>query len=119
MRHTPTGYWLEEAGAVEPVPPLRGDAKADVAVVGGGYVGLWSALRLKELEPGCDVALLEADVCGHGPSGRNGGFVTTLWDNLPGMLETFGRERALAVGWASVESVHAIGEWCEANGVDA
>ncbi len=119
MRHTPTGYWLEEAGAVEPAAPLAGDATADVAVAGGGYLGLWSALRLKELEPGCDVALLEADVCGHGPSGRNGGFVTTLWDNLPGMLETFGRERALAVGWASVESVHGIGEWCEANGVDA
>jgi glycine/D-amino acid oxidase-like deaminating enzyme len=63
--------------------------------------------------------LLEADVCGHGPSGRNGGFCETLWSNLPSLRERFGDERALAACEASSESVRAIGAWCEAEGVDA
>lgn len=119
MRHTPTGYWLEEAGAVVPEPPLAGEATADVAIAGGGYLGLWTALRLKELEPGCDVVLLEAGVCGHGPSGRNGGFVNSLWADARVLLESFGRERGAAVYRASAESVAAIGAWCERNGIDA
>ena len=97
MRHTPTGYWLEEAGAVEPAAALAGDVTADVAVAGGGYLGLWTALRLKELEPSCDVVLLEAGMCGHGPSGRNGGFVNSLWADALVLLESFGRERGAAV----------------------
>ena len=65
------------------------------------------------------MVLLEADVCGHGPSGRNGGFCETLWSNLPSLRERFGDERALAACEASSESVRAIGAWCEAEGVDA
>jgi glycine/D-amino acid oxidase-like deaminating enzyme len=65
------------------------------------------------------VVLLEADVCGHGPSGRNGGFCETLWSNLPSLRERFGDERALAACEASSESVRMIGAWCEAEGVDA
>jgi glycine/D-amino acid oxidase-like deaminating enzyme len=119
MRHTATGWWLEEAGPVEPAAPLAGDTTADVVVVGGGYLGLWTAWHLLDLEPGCDVVVLDRGVCGHGPSGRNGGFVQTLWGDLPGLRAAFGDERALAVGHASADSVRAIGEWCRANEVDA
>ncbi|HWN22534.1 MAG TPA: FAD-dependent oxidoreductase, partial [Gaiellaceae bacterium] len=90
---------------------------ADVAVVGGGYLGLWSAWHLAEA--GADVVVLEAEVCGHGPSGRNGGFVSSLWDQLPGLIERFGQDRAVAVGRASADAVPAIGAWCEAEAVDA
>ncbi len=86
-------------------------------MIGGGYAGLWTAWQL--LERGASVAVLEADVCGHGPSGRNGGFAETLWSNLPDLVERFGAERALAAARASSESVAAIGAWCEAQGVDA
>ena len=86
-------------------------------IVGGGYAGMWTAWNL--LDAGADVVLLEADVCGHGPSGRNGGFCETLWSNLPSLRERFGDERALAACAASSDSVRAIGEWCEAEGVDA
>jgi glycine/D-amino acid oxidase-like deaminating enzyme len=65
------------------------------------------------------VVLLEAEVCGHGPSGRNGGFCETLWSNLPALRERFDDARALAACEASSASVRAIGEWCEAEGVDA
>src|SRR6185295_16586062 len=115
--HDAHGWWLAEAGAVEPAPPLRGDERADVLIVGGGYAGLWTAWQL--LRRGASVALLEAGVCGHGPSGRNGGFAETLWTNLPDLVERFGPERALAAARASEESVTAIGAWCEAQGVDA
>ncbi len=117
MNHTAHGWWLAEAGAVEPAPALDGDVTADVVVIGGGYAGLWTAWNL--LERGASVAVLEAEVCGHGPSGRNGGFCETLWSNLPDLVERFGAERALAAAEASSESVAMIGEWCEAQGVDA
>jgi len=72
-------WWLEDALAQEGNPPpssaLAGDTTADVAIVGGGYTGLWTALALRERQPDLRIALLEAEICGHGPSGRNGGFV--------------------------------------------
>ena len=117
MRHTRHGWWLEEAGRVEPLAPLAGDLRADVVVVGGGYLGLWSAWHLAEA--GANVVVLEAALCGHGPSGRNGGFVSSLWDQLPGLVERFGRERAAEVGHASADAVAAIGAWCRTEDVEA
>ena len=119
MRHTRHGWWLEEAGEVVPARPLEGDARADVVVVGGGYLGLWTAWQLLELDPGLDVLVLEAAVCGHGPSGRNGGFCETLWGDAPMLRERSGDAAALAVCRASEDAVRGIGAWCEANGIDA
>jgi glycine/D-amino acid oxidase-like deaminating enzyme len=115
--HNAHGFWLHEAGGAEPVAPAAGELSADVVIVGGGYAGMWTAWNL--LERGARVVLLEAEVCGHGPSGRNGGFCETLWSNLPSLRERFGDERALAACEASSESVRMIGAWCEAEGVDA
>src|SRR5918997_6655697 len=65
-------FWLREAlGDAPPEPPLRGADRADVAIVGGGYVGIWAAIRIKEKDPNCGVVVLEKDVCGGGASGRN------------------------------------------------
>ena len=119
MRHTRYGYWLEEAGPVEPTAPLAGDTTADVVVVGAGFLGLWTAWQLKALEPGLDVVVLEAGLAGHGPSGRNGGFVSTLWDDLPILREAVGDVRAVEVCRASERAVHGIGAWCDAQVVDA
>ncbi len=119
MQHTRHGWWLEEAGDVAPTRPLEGDASADVVVVGGGYLGLWTAWQLLELEPNVDVLVLEAEVCGHGPSGRNGGFCETLWSEAPTLRERAGDAAALAVCRASEDAVRGIGAWCETNGVDA
>ena len=119
VRHTRYGWWLEEAGPVEPTAPLAGDTTADIVIAGGGYLGLWTAWHLKELEPELDVVVLEAGLAGHGPSGRNGGFVSTLWDDLPILRDRVGDERAAAVARASERGVHGIGAWCERTGVDA
>jgi glycine/D-amino acid oxidase-like deaminating enzyme len=119
VRHTRHGWWLEEAGEVVPGRPLEGDASADVVVVGGGYLGLWTAWHLLQLEPELDVLLLEAALCGHGPSGRNGGFCETLWGDAPTLRERAGDAAALAVCRASEEAVRGIGAWCVEQGVDA
>ena len=119
MRHTRYGFWLEEAGPVEPAPPLGGDTTADVVVVGGGFLGLWTAWQLKALEPTVDVVVLEARLAGHGPSGRNGGFASTLWDDLPILRDGFGDARAVEVCRASERAVRGIGEFCGEHGVDA
>jgi len=118
-RHTRYGFWLEEAGAVERAPRLTEDTTADVVIVGGGYLGLWSAWQLKQIEPDADVAIVEAGLVGHGPSGRNGGFVSTLWDDLPLLRESVGDARAVEVCVASERAVHGIGTFCEEQGVDA
>jgi glycine/D-amino acid oxidase-like deaminating enzyme len=118
MRHTRHGWWLEEAGAVTPLPRLEGDATADIVIVGGGYLGLWTAWQLRELEPELDVVVLEAALCGHGPSGRNGGFCETLWPDAAILRERAGDAAALAVCRASEDAVRGIGAWCSANDVD-
>jgi glycine/D-amino acid oxidase-like deaminating enzyme len=119
MEHTRHGYWLGEAGPVAPAPPLQGDLDADVVVVGGGFTGLWAAWHLKELEPEARVVVLEADGCGRGPSGRNGGFCNVMWFSLPSMRKRWGDEAALAVARAAETAVHEIGAFCERQGVDA
>ena len=118
-------WWLREALAAETAdlaaasPPLRGSTTADVVVIGGGYTGLWTAWRLTQLAPGARIVLLEADICGGGPSGRNGGFVTGWWDELPRLVERHGADGALAIARAIDASVDEIGAWCSAHGVDA
>ena len=118
-RHDAEGYWLQEAGATPPDPSLEGEVEADVVIIGGGYTGLWTAWHLSRLDPSTSVVVLESARCGHGPSGRNGGFINGLWFSLPSLRERFGDERAIAVARAAQASVDAVGEFCREQGVDA
>jgi glycine/D-amino acid oxidase-like deaminating enzyme len=118
-RHTARGYWLEEAGAPRALGALDGDAEADVVVVGGGFTGLWTAWWVLESDPDARVVLLEAETCGAGPTGRNGGFVNAMSFSLPSMSERFGDAGALAVARAAREAVRGVGLWCKEQGVDA
>ena len=120
--HLTPPWWLEEAlggERPEPAPPLEGDVDADVAIVGGGYTGLWTALALKERDPALDVVVLEADECGRGPSGRNGGFVHGYWTHLPRLRERFGDVQALATARAADAIVPGVRAFCESTGTDA
>jgi putative aminophosphonate oxidoreductase len=120
MADVPRSWWLEQALAGEqPALPLQGEARADVAIVGGGFTGLWTALRLKELEPGLDVAVVEADICGGGASGRNGGFVLSFWHHFLNLRAVCGTEEALRLGRLSADATAAIGRFCAAEGIDA
>ncbi|RJL21735.1 NAD(P)/FAD-dependent oxidoreductase [Bailinhaonella thermotolerans] len=84
--HTP--YWLDSPAAPEPEPALVGRVEADLAVVGGGFSGLWTALMAKERDPSLDVVLLEGGRIGWAASGRNGGFcAASLTHGLSNGLE--------------------------------
>ncbi len=114
--------WLEQALNDEPdhvpAPPLEGAAQADVCIVGGGYAGLWTAIRLKQAEPSLDVTLLEADICGGGASGRNAGFALSWWVKAKELVKLCGTDDA---GWLARESesaVDEIGAFCSAEGID-
>jgi glycine/D-amino acid oxidase-like deaminating enzyme len=67
-------YWLAASPAGPVRPPLDGDGVTDVAVVGGGFTGLWTAIALTTTDPSLRVTILEAETVGFGASGRNGGF---------------------------------------------
>jgi glycine/D-amino acid oxidase-like deaminating enzyme len=115
--HDATGWWLAEAGTVEALPALDRSVDADVVVIGGGYTGMWTAWHL--LEAGASVALLEGGVCGHGPSGRNGGFCESMWMSAPALRDRFGDGPARGLLDASSDSVGFIGDWCASEAVDA
>jgi glycine/D-amino acid oxidase-like deaminating enzyme len=117
--HTARGWWLQEAEPTTRLPPLEGELAADLVVVGGGYTGMWTAWFVRELEPEARVVLLEAERCGAGPSGRNGGFVNAMWFSLPALRQRFGEAAALRLTRASQDAVEGIGRWCEEQRVDA
>ncbi|HEY3069005.1 MAG TPA: FAD-binding oxidoreductase [Gaiellaceae bacterium] len=114
--------WLQEALAQEDegaAPALAGAVAADVCIVGGGYTGLWTALRVKELEPAASVVLLEADICGGGPSGRNGGFALSWWPKIETLAKRVGETEAFRLVKVSEEAIAEIGSFCEAEEIDA
>lgn len=104
--------WLQEAGLEDVQPSLVGSRKTDVAIVGGGFVGLWTALRLRELDPSLDITIIEADVCGGGASGRNGGMVLSWWPKYSSLVGLFGEDEAMRLIRASEEAIDEIGTFC-------
>jgi glycine/D-amino acid oxidase-like deaminating enzyme len=117
----PTSWWLEEARRHrddEATAPLAGSIEADVAIVGAGYTGLWTALALRERDPGLSIALLEARRVGDGPSGRNGGFLHGYWSSLPSLRAAVGDEGAVEVARASDRIVPAVRAFVEARDED-
>jgi putative aminophosphonate oxidoreductase len=114
--------WLRQALDTEDstVPAvLEGTVHADVCIVGGGFTGMWTALRLKEAEPSLDLVLLEADICGGGASGRNGGFVMSWWSKFGTLKKMCGVEEAVRLARASADAVAGIGAFCEEHRIDA
>ncbi len=114
--------WLQEALAVEDgvaSEKLVQAVKSDVCIVGGGYTGLWTALRLAELEPGISIVLVEADICGGGPSGRNGGFALSWWPKVETFVKRVGEDEAFRLARISAEAIDELGTFCEREGVDA
>ncbi|MDH4064650.1 MAG: FAD-dependent oxidoreductase, partial [Acidobacteriota bacterium] len=106
-------FWLQEiAGDAPDAPTLSGHDTADVAIMGGGYVGLWTAIRIKQAEPACDVVVLEQDICGGGASGRNGGFVLSWWPKLASLTTLVGRDDAVRMARQSEAAIYEISDFC-------
>ena len=117
-----TSVWLQDAIATEIVLPadvLDGDLRVDVAIVGGGYTGLWTAIELKSREPGLDVAVIERDVCGAGASGANAGFALSIWMAVAALAKRGGEEEAVRLCRASDAAINEIESLASAHGIDA
>jgi glycine/D-amino acid oxidase-like deaminating enzyme len=113
-----SSYWHETSPHV-PSPTLRGHRQADVAIVGGGFTGLWTAYQLREADPSLEVVVLEREAIGFGASGRNGGFAMTLLDmSLSHLRRHHGDEAAAAAHRAVAESVQEMGATVQQQGID-
>ncbi|MBK9178062.1 MAG: FAD-dependent oxidoreductase [Acidimicrobiales bacterium] len=120
MDHRDRSLWLATVpGSLEPRPPLDRDLDVDLAVVGGGYTGLWTALELLKAEPSVRVALVEKEICGFGASGRNGGWCSALFaPELGALARRHGREAALALHRAMTATVDEVGRAAAEEGID-
>jgi len=114
-------FWLDTAGEdLSPRPALPGDESADVAVVGAGFTGLWTAYYLTKADPSLRVLVLEKEIAGFGASGRNGGWCTATFPaSGDEVARRYGPEAALAMQGAMFQTVDEVGRVCEAEGIDA
>jgi len=88
-------FWLADLPTQPARPALTGEQRADVAIVGGGFTGLWTALFLKELAPEKEVVLLEGERIAYGASGRNAGQISETFDHSHSLaIQHFGEDEA-------------------------
>ncbi|MGH2630918.1 MAG: NAD(P)/FAD-dependent oxidoreductase [Actinomycetota bacterium] len=115
---SPVPFWLDRPGAPAAQAPLEGPDRADLAIVGGGFTGLWAAIQAKEERPERDVLLLEQDTIAFGASGRNGGFCdATLTHGLANGIDRFPDEIETIERLAG-ESFRGIRRTIERSGID-
>jgi glycine/D-amino acid oxidase-like deaminating enzyme len=104
----PVPFWLDDPNRPEPASALTGEITADLAVIGAGFTGLWTALLAKEANPGRDVVVVEAGETASGASGRNGGFVSaSLTHTFQNGLNRWPKElsRIIAMGHANLDGI--------------
>ncbi|MFD2764154.1 NAD(P)/FAD-dependent oxidoreductase [Micromonospora eburnea] len=120
MRYRDLSYWLSSVDEpLAPRPGLPGDTDADVAIVGAGYTGLWTAYYLAVADPSLRIVVLEKQIAGYGASGRNGGWCSALLPtSLPALARRHGRDRALDMQRAMHETVREVGRVVAAEGID-
>lgn len=115
------GFWYAQALDFDSdlAPALEGSIQADVCIVGGGFLGLWSAIRLKQAHPEQSIVIVERDRCGSGASGRNGGIATNWWAKYLSLMSICGEEEAKRICEASNSAIDEIGSFCAEHGIDA
>ena len=116
-----TSFWLESAGDdLTPRPALRGTIDADVAILGAGYTGLWTAYELLCRDPSLKVVLLEREIAGFGASGRNGGWVASgLNASSDRLARRFGQAGMSAIEDAVAGAVDEVGAAILREGIEA
>lgn len=113
-------YWFDslDAPAVPQPPPALADA-VDVAIIGAGFTGLWTAYYLKQRKPELDIAVFEAMTVGFGASGRNGGWCMGTAMGVEQLLARPKlREKGMHVARAMEDTVDEVGRVCQAENID-
>ena len=112
--------WLDTVpGSLDPRPPLPGDLQCDVAIVGAGYTGLWTAYYLHRADPSLRIAIVESEIAGFGASGRNGGWCSAFFAVEPARLAAaYGRPAAIAMQRAMFDTVDEVGKVSADEGID-
>jgi glycine/D-amino acid oxidase-like deaminating enzyme len=120
MRTGDVSFWYADIGLPYRRAPLAGDGTADVAIIGAGYTGLWTAYYLKRANPGLNVLVIEKDFAGFGASGRNGGWLTGgfAWTHRR-YLEDTSEEAVRAMVTAMNGTVDEVIRVAEAEGIAA
>ena len=111
-------YWLATREPVAP-SPLERDARTDIAIIGGGLTGLWTALFIKELSPETDVAIVEAQSVGYGASGRNAGMLSETIDHTHALaIQHFGLDQARQLALLGQRNVDEMVRWLAQKKID-
>jgi glycine/D-amino acid oxidase-like deaminating enzyme len=112
--------WLDQLDApLTRRPTLSGDVDVDVAIVGAGYTGLWTAYSLLRSDPSLRVLVVEREMVGFGASGRNGGWcVGELAGGLEGAIAASGRDAGIRMTRAIIDTVDEVGRAIEAEGIE-
>ncbi|MDK9778757.1 MULTISPECIES: FAD-dependent oxidoreductase [unclassified Vibrio] len=119
---THPSYWFKQALEIEQpetAKPLQQNIQADVAIVGGGYTGLWTAIMIKQQSPEKQVVVIEKGLCGSGASGANGGCMLTWSTKFPTLKRLFGEEHAAWLVKESEQAVLEIDDFCQQHHIDA
>ena len=114
-------FWLAQALARETATsarPLEAPIRAELAIVGAGYTGLWTAILAKPARPELDIVILEADIAGGGASGRNGGCVLSWSTKLPSLLRLYGEAEGVRLARASEQAILDIDAFVRAHAID-
>lgn len=109
-------YWFStvDSGDSSMAPPLLSDIEADVAVVGGGFTGLWTAHFLKTMSPRLEIVVLEQSATGYGASGRNGGIVMPCLDHSHAQaIAHFGRKEARRLAELGRLNIQELAEYAQ------
>jgi putative aminophosphonate oxidoreductase len=115
------GFWYAQALDRDSAlaPALEETTQADVCIIGGGFLGLWSAIRLKNGNTSLDVVVIEKDRCGSGASGRNGGLANNWWAKYLSLMSICGEGEARRICEAAESAVDEIGDFCREHNIDA
>jgi len=112
-------WWDQLPGTIERRAPLDGGVDVDVAIVGGGFTGLWTAYYLSQADPGLRVVVLERETAGFGASGRNGGWCSALFAASADRLDrTCGAGAGASMYRAMVATVDEVERVCAAESID-
>ena len=119
-RYRKLSLWHDTVpGTLAPGDPLPGDADADVAIIGAGFTGLWTAYYLSLASPALRIVVCEREIAGFGASGRNGGWCSALFPASLARLERMaGRDSAIAMRRAMHATVDEVGRAAAAEGID-